>query len=223
MATEKSFAHLWLSEGFATYLTHVYIESKYGTDSLNKEMRIDRDQVIAFVKTSHKPVVDSTKDLMELLNANSYQKGSWVLHMLRRELGDTVFRRSIRQYYAQYAGKNAETSDLQKVFENVSGKSLQQFFKQWLFTPENPSLDISWSYDAKNQKVNLHIRQLQNSLFQFPLSFSFSLPSNKKAIHHTIIDKREMDVSFPANSKPSIVIADPSTSLLFEAKISETK
>ena len=51
MATEKSFAHLWLSEGFATYLTHMYIESKYGTDSLNKEMMIDRDAVIDFVKT----------------------------------------------------------------------------------------------------------------------------------------------------------------------------
>ncbi len=46
MATEKSFAHLWLSEGFATYLTHMYIESKYGTDSLNKEMRIDRDELL---------------------------------------------------------------------------------------------------------------------------------------------------------------------------------
>lgn len=39
MATEKSFAHFWLSEGFATYLTHIYLESKYGMDSLKKQMQ----------------------------------------------------------------------------------------------------------------------------------------------------------------------------------------
>jgi aminopeptidase N len=77
MASEKSFPHLWLSEGFATYLTHIYIESKYGTDSLNNEMKNDRDAIIGFVKESSKPVVDSISPLMDLLNANSYQKGGW--------------------------------------------------------------------------------------------------------------------------------------------------
>ena len=64
MASEKSFPHLWLSEGFATYLTHIYMESKYGTDSMNKEMQIDRKQIIAFVKKSNRPVVDSVSALM---------------------------------------------------------------------------------------------------------------------------------------------------------------
>ncbi|HEV7783256.1 MAG TPA: M1 family metallopeptidase, partial [Chitinophagaceae bacterium] len=96
MATEKSFAHLWLSEGFATYLTHIFLESKYGTDTLNSRMREEREEIIDFVKRSKRPVVDSTPNFMELLNANSYQKGSWVLHMLRRELGDSVFHKAIR-------------------------------------------------------------------------------------------------------------------------------
>ncbi len=89
-ATEKNFAHLWLSEGFATYLTHVYIESIYGTDSLNKRMADDRTTVLDFVKNMKRPVVDSTSDYMKLLSPNSYQKGSWVLHMLRRLAAATV-------------------------------------------------------------------------------------------------------------------------------------
>ncbi len=115
-------------------------------------------------------MVDSTKDYMSLLNANSYQKGGWVLHMLRRQLGDSVFKKSIREYYATYAGKNADTKDLQKVFENVSGKNLEQFFKQWLFTGENPKLEITWKYVEKGKQLNVTVKQLQKTVFQFPLA-----------------------------------------------------
>jgi aminopeptidase N len=223
MATEKSFAHFWLSEGFATYLTHVYIESKYGTDSMTKEMRNDRDKVIGFVKTSRRPVVDSTPNYMQLLNANSYQKGSWVLHMLRRQLGDSVFQKSIRQYYATYAGKNAETKDLQKVFETVSGKDLKQFFKQWLYTPENPSLDFTWKYDAAKKEVHLHLKQQQSAIFQLPLTISLISQSGAGTNHNILVDKKENDFVFSFSERPKMVVADPYTSLLFEGKVTELK
>ena len=223
MATEKSFAHLWLSEGFATYLTHVYIESKYGIDSLNKEMRDDRDKVIGFVKSSRRPVVDSTPNYMSLLNANSYQKGSWVLHMLRRQLGDSIFHKSIREYYAAYAGKNAETKDLQKIFESVSGKNLEQFFKQWLFTPENPSLNITWQYDAGKKEVHIHLKQLQVNNFQFPLTIAFISQSGAGTNNKIFVDKKESDFSFSFPEKPAHFVTDPFTSLLFEAKVTELK
>jgi len=106
MATEKSFAHLWLSEGFATYFAHIYIEEKYGKERFTKEMQAERDKIIGFVKRSRKPVVDPVSPYMDLLNTNSYEKGSWVLHMLRRQFGDSVFKKSIRTYYETYAGKN---------------------------------------------------------------------------------------------------------------------
>src|SRR5204863_3050842 len=99
MASEKSFPHLWLSEGFATYLTHIYIESKYGTDSMNAEMKKAREEIIEFAKESGHSVVDSTSLLMQLLNTNSYEKVGWILHMLRRQLGDDVFHKIIRNYY----------------------------------------------------------------------------------------------------------------------------
>ena len=223
MATEKSFAHFWLSEGFATYLTHVYIESKYGTDSLAKEMSADREKVIEFVKRSRRPVVDSTPDYMQLLNANSYQKGSWVLHMLRRQLGDSIFHQSIRQYYATFAGKNAETKDLQKIFETVSGKKLSQFFKQWLFTPENPSLDITWKFDSNKKEIHLHIKQLQVNNFQFPLTISWISQSGAVTNNTVSIEKKESDFVFPLSEKPKNMIADPFTSLLIERKVNELK
>ncbi|HEY0434786.1 MAG TPA: M1 family metallopeptidase, partial [Chitinophagaceae bacterium] len=136
MVSEKSFPNLWLSEGFATYLTDVYLESRYGTDSLNRRLSDERKTVIQFDKRAKTPVVDSVSSLMELLNANSYQKGAWTLHMLRLTVGDSAFHDIIRKFYAEYKGSNANTTDFERVAEKVSGKDLRQFFTQWLYTPE---------------------------------------------------------------------------------------
>ena len=153
MATEKSFGHLWLSEGFATYFTILYFENKYGKDTAMKMLKEDREQIIAYSKESINQLLILTEtDYMKLLNVNSYQKGGWILHMLRCELGDSVFWRSIRKYYATYAGGVAGTRDLQKVFENVSGKNLKHFFDQWLYTAGQPELDNNMEIRC-NRKV----------------------------------------------------------------------
>ena len=224
MATEKSFAHLWLSEGFATYLAHLYEESKYGTERFIRDMKSERDEIIDFVKTSRKPVVDSVSPYMQLLNTNSYQKGSWVLHMLRRELGDSVFRKSIRLYYSTYAGKNADTKDLQKVIENVSGKNLEQFFTQWLYTPENLQLDIKWKYNKAEKNVSVAVKQLQSVNFQFPLEFLIqdNIVSIPKRMTKTI-SKNIETFTFRVQSKPIKFEIDPMVSLLFEGKVTELK
>ena len=220
MATEKSFAHLWLSEGFATYLTHIYLETKYGTDSLNKRMKEDRDEVIGFVKSSKRPVVDTTSNYMSLLNANSYQKGGWILHMLRRQLGDSVFRKSIKQYYTTYAGKNAESKDLQKKFESVSGKKLDKFFTQWLNTTANPELKITWKHMVKEKQLLITVEQMQQTVpFEFPLEIAIGFAHAKPQTQKLNITKKSETFSFPAGSNKITIIADPHTSLLFEGKV----
>lgn len=223
MATEKSFAHLWLSEGFATYLTHVYLESKYGTDSLNNRMMADRETVLDFVNSSQKRVVDFTPDLMLLLNANSYQKGGWVLHMLRRQLGDSVFHKAVRQYYATYAGKNADTKDLQSIFETVSGKNLNTFFDQWLHTPENPKLKITWKYEAKEKRVAISVEQLQSKTFEFPIEIGLGVAAAKPQIKKMNISKKVETFYFPVASSFISIAVDPNTSLLFEGALTAIK
>ena len=73
-ASEKNFSHLWLSEGFATYMTNVYMEHKYGVDTLKAHLKEDRKTVFQFEKIRKTPVVDTTvhSNYMVLLNANSY-------------------------------------------------------------------------------------------------------------------------------------------------------
>ncbi|HEX7906289.1 MAG TPA: M1 family aminopeptidase [Chitinophagaceae bacterium] len=223
MATEKTFAHLWLSEGFATYMTILYMENKYGTDTATKMLLEDRSQVIDFVRRSNRSVVDNNPDYMELLNPNSYQKGGWVLHMLRRQLGDSVFWKSIRTYYSTYAGKTADTDDLRKVFEKISGKDLRTFFTQWLFTPGIPDLKISWKYQPNEKKITIMVEQLQTQPYNFPLELAIGISSAKPKIEKLSITKKTETFTIASLQKPLSVIADPLVSLLFSGKITETK
>lgn len=221
MATEKSFGHLWLSEGFATYFTILYFENKYGKDTAIKMLKEDREQVIAYSKQSNKAIVDTGEtDFMKLLNANSYQKGGWILHMLRNQLGDSIFWRSIRKYYATYAGGIADTRDLQKVFETVSGKDLRQFFDQWLYTSGQPQLDITWRYNAAEKILYIEGKQLQKNVFRFPLLLQIR---NSSGGVNEKVNVNSAAFSFKINTdqKPTSITVDPGTELLMNSTIKE--
>jgi len=219
MASEKSFPHLWLSEGFASYLSDMYLESRYGLDTLKKELNDARKRVISFARRSDRPVVDSVSPLMKLLNANSYQKGEWILHMLRRQIGDSLFHLFIKTYYDRYKGKNADTNDLLKVAEEISRKDLRQFFQQWLYTPGVPQLNIQWKYDAKNKEVSIVVNQEQKQgVFQFPLKMKLEARDNS-TIETLNITKETEIFLIPINAIIQNVSADPDTELLFDAKV----
>ena len=220
VATETNWPHLWLSEGFATYMTNLYLENKYGRDTLVKLLTKQREEVVAFSKKRFTPVVDTTAaDYMDLLNANSYQKGGWVLHMLRSKLGDSMFYKSIQQYYAAYKGKNASTDDLRKIIEKVSGVNLQSFFTQWLFTSGHPVLSVQWKYSVKKKALQVTITQKQATVFSFPLELRI-VAGTIGSIYQTVeLHDRVTSFTVQSNIKPTAVIADPDTKLLFEEAI----
>ncbi len=215
--SEKNFSNLWLSEGFATYMTNVYLENKYGADTLKKRLIKDRVKVLKFEAMRLTPVVDTSHNYMELLNANSYEKGGWVLHMLRRKLGDTVFWKGIRIYYRKYENGNASTNDLREVMEQASGKDLKPFFNQWLFTAGHPQLNITWKYNATVHSVSLKITQSQDTLYRFPLEV---LVGGRR---HTInIINKKTEVHFAVKEKPTLTI-DPDVNLLAGFEVVEIK
>jgi aminopeptidase N len=223
MVTEKSFAHLWLSEGFATYLTHIYMESKYGRELFLSRMKEDRETIIAFAAKNRKAVVDSISPPMSLLNANSYQKGSWVLHMLRCETGDSVFQQILRSYYDTYKGKNAATGDFRKIAEEISGKNLEPFFRQWLYQPGLPDLSIVWSYQERAKELRLTVTQQQEPVFVFPLEMTIKSVSGQTETISVNVDSRQISRTFPVKEKPLEITADPHTRLLFRGRIRSLK
>lgn len=217
-ASEANWHHVWLSEGFATYTTDLYFESVYGRDDFVERMESERQQVIAFANRRLVPIVDTTiENYNQVLNANSYQKGAWVLHMLRHEVGDEAFWKGIRTYYDRYKYSNALTDDLREVMEEVSGKNLKGFFQQWIFQPGHPKLQINWSYDAAKKEVNLSLEQTQKDvLFQFPLDVAMG--SQMETIK---VNQRNQQFSIKVEEAPTELRVDPKVWLLMEAKIEQ--
>ncbi len=218
MATEKEWAHVWLSEGFATYMTILYMENLYGKEMASTMLIDNRALTIDFSKRRRIPVVDSSvTDFRELLNPNSYQKGGWVLHMLRSQVGDSVFWKSIRTYYARYAGKNASTEDFQKVVEEVSGVDFSLFFRQWLYTAGQPQLKIEQEYDAVKKVFTIIIIQKQEQLFQFPLELQIiGGAADGRITKSAPIKERQTRFTIPMMEKPDKLVIDPNVKLLFE-------
>jgi aminopeptidase N len=217
-ASETNFSHLWLSEGFATYMTNVYLAHKYGVDTLKKRLKADRETVFDFEKKRKTPVVDTSvhDNYMVLLNANSYQKGGWVLHMLRRKLGDAAYWKGIRAYYKKYDGKNANTENLRAELEAASGQNLQQFFKQWVYTAGHPQLHIYLLYNKAKKAFTINIEQKQSSLYKFTLECSVANQLRKIEVNN-----RRTTIEIPSNANFKDVIFDPNVNLLAEFDMSE--
>jgi aminopeptidase N len=167
--TESDWHHIWLSEGFATYLTSMYFESVAGTERLRTDMISARNRVLRYSERNNKPVIDTTvSDYMDLLNPNSYQKGAWVLHMLRNEVGDEVFIEGLRLFYKRYVNSNVNTDGFREVMEEVSNKDLSVFFTQWLKTAGEPELSITQK-KIKKKITEISIEQKQEHLYSFDL------------------------------------------------------
>ena len=168
--TEKSWPHLWLSEGFATYFAALYTQHAHGDSAFLNEMARLRGQILSdTVSVPRRPVIDSTEtNLLELLNTNSYQKGGYVLHMLRSQLGDSAFFRGLRDYYAAHKDGNAVSDDLRAALERASGRDLRGFFDQWLRRPGYPEVEVIGEDDATGMVavVKQHDRF---GFFEFPL------------------------------------------------------
>jgi aminopeptidase N len=220
-ASENDWHHVWLSEGFATYFSNLYLENAHGHDRLVQEELIDRDQVINYFQKNPAPIIDTTlTDINKVLSTNTYQKAGWVLHMLRHKMGDTDFWKGIRQYYTTYKNSNAMTSDFKRIMEEASGKSLTLFFDQWLYESGHPKIAGTWHYDGKAKEAKLEIAQVQSGIFfHFPLEIALVAKDGKRRIETVQVDSKSTKFTLKTEFEPTELMLDPETWLLFEGTI----
>jgi aminopeptidase N len=195
-------------------MTAVYLEKTYGKEQFDQTMKSARNRVIGYYLKSPQPVIDTTiTNLMDLLNPNSYQKGAWVLHMLRRELGEDDFWKGMRLYYERFRNKSALTADFQKVMGEVSGKNLYSFFNQWLYVAGQPDLKFSSKPLPGKGKTDIIIEQKQDYLFNFDIELLIKDAKGSSLIKVPVSD-RITKINVKSDSITDI-IPDPNINLLF--------
>jgi aminopeptidase N len=215
--TEREWSDLWLSEGFATYFAALWTQNAHGDSAFKAEMTRLRARILEDASdVPTKPVIDTiTKDLLDLLNRNSYDKGGFVLHMLRGELGDKAFFTGLRDYYLKHKHGTALTADLQASLEGASGKRLGAFFDQWLRRPGYPEMDVSWS-DSALTSLALGVTQSGRfGLFQFPLRLALVDPDgNVRRVEVGVPAQLFTKIVLPVTGSVTRVEVDPDVQLL---------
>ena len=216
--TEYDWDDVWLSEGFATYFTLMFREHAYGRDDFVKGLKDAKRRVFNFYeKNKNASVVhDNLKDMKDVLSYDlQYQKGAWVLHMLRNYVGEDNFRDGIRNYYKKYFNSNTNTEEFKFEMEKVSGIDLDKFFDQWLYKGGIIKLDVEWDYDEKSKNIEFNITQVQNDgyLFEMPLDIEI-LGDNNSNTSTIRLDKKSGKYLVYSENKPKEIKLDPYTKLL---------
>ncbi len=215
-ASELNWHHVWLSEGFATYLTNTFIEDRLGYDSLNHTLKLQREHIIKYFEKVPTPIIDTTiTNFMRVLNPNPYQKGAWFLHMLRRKVGDDIFWQGVKTYYNTYKYNNALSEDFQRIMEGISGINLSKFFRQWLYEPGHPVLKISQTQLKKKLQVTVEQTQPQ-FVFEFPLEISYTDGKGKNQTKIIAVNKQSTQTTLKTKGPISNFTIDPNVNLLFE-------
>jgi aminopeptidase N len=219
--TEADWTHIWLSEGFATYLTHLYTEARSGSRALAAAMKKDRAHVFRYErKRPRERIVDpAIFDPRKRLTPVTYQKASWVLHMLRRRIGDEAFRRTLRTFHERFRHANAATGDFVSVAEEVRARDLARFFRQWLHRPGHPRLVGRWKYDGASKVLKIEIEQvrLDGEPYELLMDVAVHGPGGEEPeIKQIWMREEKLALNFSCPQPPTRVAFDPDVWLLAE-------
>jgi len=217
--TCRSWSDVWLNEGFATYFQMLFEEHRFGAARLDEELSDARTSYLAEASEYQRPLVTqrfANED--DLFDRHAYQKGAWVLHMLRRSLGDPLFFKGIQRYLEQHAPGSVETADLRQALEAVSGRSLRGFFRRWLTQPGHPQLTARIRHEDKMLRIAFEQKQrvsAQEPLFDLAIALSVRPKLEEPALHATFrLDAARGEWTLPCETLPALIEIDPDSALL---------
>ena len=221
LITPKSWGHLWLNEGFASYLDPMYFEHVRGRDWF--EYRLEEDSAWYFAEAAgdyrRAIVTHSYGDPEELFDGHSYPKSMMVVHMLRRHLGERLFRKGLALYVRRFFGKAAETHELKIAFEDATGVPLDGFVEQWLYDRGHPELKASAAYDKRLGVCTVTIEQTQakksnREVFTLDLPLDILDKSGRAQRVVIPVTERKSTYTFACKRAPAALVLDPDYDLL---------
>jgi len=214
LITCNDWSHVWLNEGFATYMTLLYFEATRGADEFQCLLRENtRRYLVEDRGGRRRPTVwEVWKDPEDLLDTRAYEGAAARLHLLRFLVGDAKFRDAVGAYLARHAGRNVTTEDLQETFESVAGFDLDTFFEEWIYGRGFPEMDFEWSWSEG--LIEGTVRQTHDfsggtvRVFHLPSEIELGFPDRSERFS-VELGQRVTTFTFPADVRPEYVRFDP--------------
>ncbi len=225
IVTCSTWTDVWLNEGLASYAYAAYILETYGDEEykyhmLNKlddYLKVDRQRGVA-------PVCPKfTANPLGSFDRYSAEKGALVMHALKNLVGDQVFSKSIKEYFARFSYGVADTEALRRLFQEFSNMDLEWFFNQWIYASGHPRLEVTYSYEAATKTLTVHVRQDDSNRRVYALKFSVEVVSPSAMRQRFILELKERNTSFPlhVDSEPMYVCFDPDMSVIGDVEVHE--
>lgn len=201
----KTWKDIWLNEGFASYSEALYAEKVFGKEMYLKVLK-------SKIGNFEDNTLYAPKENM--FSNTIYNKGAWVLHMLRNKIGDKKFFEILKYYFNKFKYSNASTNDFIVVAEKISGENLKQFFNSWVFDGLGV-LNIDYNYNTANNNLTLNINLSKNKVkYFFDLEVEIILQDSSKL--YKKIQINGVDSSFVFNNIYNVktINLDPNDKLL---------
>lgn len=214
MITCNNWSEIWLNEGFASYAEALFWEVADGETRFKEEMSGMEYYLSGAIYRY------DTTDVWGIFSSIVYDKGAWVLHMLRRTVGDADFFAILQAYHnSAYQYGDATTAQFQGICEQVSGTDLDWFFDQWIYGTYHPIIQSSHfnEYNAATGNYYTYVRLNQTQTgqpdyYSAPLDISFT--GAQTQVLETFMDARDSIYIFELPFSTSIMIIDPDNWLL---------
>ncbi len=212
----KHWSHAWIKEGMASYAEVLWFEQEYGSDDaayyLLGEARSYLDEDASRYR---RPLVTHVyREAIELYDRHIYEKGACIYHMIRAELGDDLFWKSIATFLADNAHKTVETVDLLRAIEKATGRNLMFLFDQYVYRGGHPDYKVAYAWDGDSNLAKVTVTQTQVSetnpkeLFDLKIPIGFGFADSGVKSFTVRVHDREQSFYFPLEQKPDFVSFD---------------
>jgi aminopeptidase N len=226
LVTCRDWSEGWLNEGFATFMEHVWREHHKGRDEYEYSVHHDLASYLHEASGRYRrPVVCQDYDApLDLFDRHLYEKGGLCLHVLRTELGDTLFWKGVHIYLHRHSRGVVETRDLMRAFEEVSGRSLGRRFEELVYRPGHPEVEIELSWEDGVLRCAAKQTQSTNdgvpSAFEVPIVLAIINPDTRAERRERLrLASRADTFSLPCASRPRYVIVDPEMRILGDVTV----
>jgi aminopeptidase N len=222
LITLREWSHTWLNESFGTYSDYLWTHHESGEDEGAWALLGKKNQYLREARTRYvRPIVFNRYERPhDNFDSHTYPKGACILHQLRYILGDELFFRTLSTFLHRHAFEPVDTHDFMKTVKEVTGRDMDWFFEQFIFSPGHPVFEVSSDWDAAAGEIRLHVAQVQDRdhgvpIYRVPVQIGIVTASGKRVETVWLAQERDSFV-FHSREEPLLVRFDEGNWLLKE-------